>query len=88
MASQKNGTIYIGVTNDLYRRAHEHREYLYPGFSKENRTTRLVYYEQYVDVRDAIKREKQLKKWNRVWKINLIEQDNPEWRDLWFDLNR
>ena len=88
MASQKNGTIYIGVTNDLYRRAHEHREKLYPGFSEEKRTTRLVYYEQYVDVRDAIKREKQLKKWNRAWKINLIEQDNPEWRDLWFDLNR
>ena len=87
MASQKNGTIYVGVTNDLYRRAHEHREKLYPGFSKEKRTTRLVYYEQYVDVRDAIKREKQLKKWNRAWKINLIEQDNPEWRDLWFDLN-
>ncbi len=88
MASQKNGTTYIGVTNDLYRRVHEHREKLYSGFSSENRTTRLVYYEQYVGVRDAIKREKQLKKWNRAWKINLIEQNNPEWRDLWFDLNR
>ncbi len=88
MASQKNGTTYIGMTNDLHRRVHEHREKLYAGFSKENRTTHLVHYEQYADVRDAIKREKQLKKWNRAWKIDLIERANPEWRDLWFDLNR
>ena len=88
MASHKNGTTYIGVTNDLHRRAHEHREELYAGFSKDNRTKKLVYYEQYADVRDAIKLEKQLKKWNRAWKIDLIEQNNPEWRDLWFDLNR
>jgi putative endonuclease len=88
MASQKNGTIYIGVSNDLYRRVFEHREKLYAGFSKKHRTTRLVYYEQFADVRDAIYREKQLKKWNRAWKIELIEQMNPDWRDLWFDLNR
>ena len=88
MASQKNGTTYIGMTNDLYRRVHEHREKVCTGFSKQNRTTKLVYYEQYADVRDAIKREKQLKKWKRVWKIDLIEQTNLEWRDLWFDLNR
>jgi putative endonuclease len=88
MASQKNGTTYIGMTNDLFRRVHEHRDKLYSGFSKDNSTTRLVYYEQYADVRDAIKREKQLKKWNRAWKIDLIEQTNPEWRDLWFDLSR
>jgi putative endonuclease len=88
MTSQKNGTIYIGVTNDLYRRAHEHREKLYAGFSKKHRTTHLVYYEQFADVRDAIQREKQLKKWRRAWKIDLIEQSNPEWHDLWFDLNR
>ncbi|MEP7349233.1 MAG: GIY-YIG nuclease family protein [Sphingorhabdus sp.] len=62
MASQKNGTTYIGVTNDLYRRTYEHREKMHSGFSKEKRTTRLVYYEQYADVRDAIVREKQLKK--------------------------
>jgi putative endonuclease len=88
IARQKNGTTYIGVTNDLYRRVHEHREKLLPGFSQENRTTRLVYYEQYADVRDAIQREKQLKKWNRAWKLELIEKTNPDWRDLWFDLNR
>jgi putative endonuclease len=88
MASQKNGTTYIGMTNNLHRRVHEHREKLYAGFAKEKRTIRLIYYEQYTDVRDAIKREKQLKKWNRAWKIELIEQNNAEWRDLWFDLNR
>jgi putative endonuclease len=88
MASQKNGTTYIGMTNDLYRRIHEHRKKCIKGFTDENRVTRLVYYEEYADVRDAITREKRLKKWNRQWKINLIEENNPEWRDLWFDLNR
>ena len=88
MASQRNGTTYIGVTNDLTRRAYEHRENLLPGFSSKYRTNRLVYYEPYPDVRTAIMREKQLKKWKRVWKTDLIEQSNPEWRDLWFDLNR
>ena len=88
MASQRNGTTYIGVTNDLLRRVHQHRENLLPGFSSKYRTNRLAYYEQYQDVRNAITREKQLKKWNRAWKIDLIEQSNPEWSDLWFDLNR
>ena len=82
MACQKNGTTDIGMTNNLYRRVHGHREKLYTGFSKEKRTTKLVYYEEYADVCDAIKREKQLKKWNRAWKIDLIEQANPEWRPL------
>lgn len=88
MASQKNGTTYTGLTNDLIRRVFEHRESLRPGFSASNRTHKLVYHEAHADVRDVIKREKQLKKWNRAWKIDLIEQGNPEWRDLWFDLNR
>jgi putative endonuclease len=88
MASQKNGTIYIGVTNDIVLRSNNHREGKGSLFTVENRVHRLVYYEQYADVRDAIVREKQLKKWNRQWKINLIEKDNPEWRDLWFDMNR
>ena len=88
MASQRNGTTYIGVTNDLVRRAYEHRQNLRPGFSARNRTKRLVYFEPYADVREAIKREKQMKKWNRAWKIELIERSNPQWRDLWFDLNR
>ncbi len=88
MASQKNGTNYIGMTNDLRRRIFEHREKSIQGFAKKNRVTRLVYYEEYEDVRDAILREKRLKGWNRPWKIRLIEENNPEWRDLWFDLNR
>jgi putative endonuclease len=88
LASQTRGTTYIGMTNDLSRRIFEHREKLIPGFTKQNRVTRLVYMEPYEDVRDAIRREKQLKKWNRSWKLELIETANPEWRDLWFDLNR
>jgi putative endonuclease len=88
LASQKNGTTYIGMTNDLIRRTSEHREKMIAGFSRQNNTTKLVYYEQYTDVQDAIVREKKMKKWNRPWKIELIEKNNPEWRDLWFDLNR
>ena len=88
LASQTRGTTYIGVTNDISRRTFEHREKLVQGFSKRNRVTRLVYMEPYEDVRDAIQREKQLKKWNRAWKLELIEKANPEWRYLWFDLNR
>lgn len=88
MASQKNGTTYIGVTNDIVMRSTQHREGKGSIFTKRNRVQRLVYYEQYADVREAIIREKQLKKWNRQWKVNLIEKANPEWRDLWFDLNR
>lgn len=87
LASQIKGTTYIGMTNDIRRRIYEHREKLVPGFSRRNRVTRLVYMEPYEDVRNAIAREKQLKKWNRAWKLELIEKDNPEWRDLWFDLN-
>jgi putative endonuclease len=88
LASQTRGTIYIGMTNNLARRAFEHREEMSKGFTREYRVKRLVHYEQYNDVRDAITREKRMKKWNRSWKIELIEKDNPEWRDLWFDLNR
>lgn len=88
LASQKNGTTYIGITNDLARRTFEHREKTVKGFTEKHRIVRLVYYEEYSDVRDAILREKRMKKWNRLWKIQLIENDNPEWRDLWFDLNR
>ena len=88
MASQTNGTIYIGITNNILVRAKDHGDGKGSVFTKRNRVQRLVYYEQYADVRDAIAREKQMKKWNRAWKIELIERENPEWRDLWFDLNR
>ena len=88
LASQKNGRLYIGVTSRLLERIYEHREGLVPGFTKEYRVTRLVHVEEFADVRDAIAREKAMKKWNRAWKIELVEKENPEWRDLWFDFNR
>ncbi|HLD60754.1 MAG TPA: GIY-YIG nuclease family protein [Patescibacteria group bacterium] len=87
LASQRNGTLYIGVTNDLIRRIYEHKQKLVEGFTKDHSVDRLVYYEEYSDVRDAISREKQLKKWNRKWKLNVIERVNPEWRDLYNELN-
>ena len=80
--------LYIGVTNDLLRRLWEHREKLFPGFSADYSTTSLVYYETTGDVRSAISREKQLKRWRRDKKIALIERENPAWWDLaagWFD---
>lgn len=83
LASRKNGTLYIGVTSDLIKRIYEHKEKKISGFSKKYRVDQLVYFEQTKDVCSAIKREKQLKKWNRQWKIDLIEKINPEWNDLY-----
>ena len=88
MASKRNGTLYVGVTNDIRRRAYEHKHGLVSGFTKEHDVTRLVYYEAHDDVRDAIQHEKRLKEWQRSWKLDLIERDNPEWRDLYDDLNK
>ena len=82
LASQPNGTLYIGVTNDLERRLYEHKNKLVKGFTAEYGADKLVYYEETNDVSAAIQREKQLKKWNRKWKIELIEKDNLQWRDL------
>ena len=82
LASKRNGTLYIGVTNNLARRVHEHKTGYNERFTKRYRVHRLVYYEAFDDIRNAIKREKQLKKWNRRWKIGLIQSVNPEWRDL------
>jgi len=86
LASQRNGTLYIGVTSNLTKRVWEHRNDLARGFSKKYGTHRLVYYEMCSDLLSAIAREKQLKKWNCMWKLRLIEKGNPEWRDLWEDL--
>jgi len=83
LASTKNGTLYIGVTNNLIRRVHEHKNDLADGFTKKYGVHNLVYYEQTEDVDAALHREKQLKKWNRQWKINLIEKSNPAWHDLY-----
>jgi len=83
LASKKNGTIYIGVTNDLIKRVYEHKNYLIEGFTKKYRVHKLVYYEYTDDVSATITREKQMKKWNRAWKIELIEKNNPAWEDLY-----
>jgi putative endonuclease len=82
LASRLGGTLYIGVTNNLVRRAYEHRLGLAEGFTKKYGVHRLVYFESYCDVEQAIRREKQLKKWNRAWKVRLIEEKNPNWDDL------
>jgi putative endonuclease len=86
MASQRKGTLYVGVTNNLLRRIHEHRNDLVGGFTQEHKVHRLVYWEYTDDIMSAITREKQIKKWNRQWKINLIERGNPTWRDLYEEL--
>jgi putative endonuclease len=83
LASRIGGTLYIGVTNDLLRRAAEHRGGAVDGFTKKHGVKRLVYFEAFDDIDAAIAREKQLKGWNRVWKIRLIEKDNPNWDDLY-----
>jgi putative endonuclease len=88
LASKRYGTLYIGVTGDLGRRIHEHREKLTPGFTSRYGVHRLVWYETYDDPRDAIAREKALKTWRRDWKIRLIEDVNPLWQDLYETLNR
>src|SRR5262245_49083614 len=82
VASQRNGTIYTGVTSNLVQRANPHREGVFPGFSKKYGCTQLVWFETYEEMGAAIAREKELKKWRRAWKLALIEKDNPQWRDL------
>jgi len=83
LASRKNGTLYIGVTSNLPKRVWEHKNNLVEGFTKKYNVHNLVYFEQTENVNSAIQREKQLKKWKREWKIELIEKDNPEWKDLY-----
>ena len=86
LASRPKGTLYIGVTNHLERRVYEHREGYYPGFTRRYGIRQLVHYETYDDIRMAQQRERSLKRWLRAWKIALIEQHNPTWRDLYEDL--
>ena len=83
LASRVGGTIYVGVTNDLVRRVYEHRTKLAEGFTKKYGVARLVHFEVFGDIENAIVREKRLKKWNRAWKIRLIEENNPNWDDLY-----
>jgi putative endonuclease len=88
MASGQHGTLYLGVTRDLARRVHEHRSKALPGFTRTYGVDRLVWYEEYPTAKEAIDREKDMKKWRRDWKIRLIEENNPLWSDLYSLLSR
>ena len=87
LASKQNGTLYVGVTSALTKRVWEHKEKVTGGFTARYGVDRLVYYELHGSAEAAIRREKQLKKWNRAWKIRLIEKRNPNWRDLYDDVS-
>ena len=86
LASDLNGTLYAGVTSNLIGRTWQHRERVAEGFSKRYEVTRLVWYELHPTMESAIQREKRIKKWNRAWKVRLIDEGNPSWRDLWPDI--
>lgn len=88
LASRRNGTLYIGVTNDLARRVWEHREGIGSKFTSRYKVHSLVYAERFDDIDRAIQREKTMKTWPRQWKLNVIEAGNPDWRDLYDDVNR
>ena len=86
LATGKRGTLYIGVTSNLLARTWQHREHMIDGFTKRYNVTLLVWYELHGTMDTAILREKQLKKWNREWKLRLVQESNPDWRDLWNDI--
>jgi putative endonuclease len=88
LASRRNGTLYVGVTSDLVKRVQEHRQGLVPGFTSKYVIKTLVYWELHHDINEAILREKRIKRWQRKWKLDLIEAANPQWRDLWPELTR
>jgi len=88
LASKRNGTLYVGVTSDLVKRVWEHKNKLVKGFTKKYGVDKLVYFEVHADAENAIKKEKHIKKWNRAWKLRLIEEKNREWRDLFEDIVR
>ena len=87
VASKKNGTLYVGVTSDLVKRIWQHKNHVVTGFTEEFEVNQLVYFEQFDDMTNAITREKVLKKWNRAWKIRLIEKTNPDWLDLYNEIS-
>jgi len=86
IASKKNGTLYIGVTNDLVKRIYEHKQNAVNGFTKKYNVHTLVYYKVHRDIEETIMKEKQMKKWNRKWKVRIIEEKNPEWKDLYDEI--
>lgn len=83
LANRMNGTLYVGVTNDIARRVYEHRSGTASGFTRKHRVHRLVFAESFENIEEAIAMEKRLKKWHRAWKIQLIEKSNPDWQDLY-----
>ena len=87
LASRKHGTLYVGVTNDLVRRAHEHRTKAVDGFTKRYGVSKLIWFEMHEEVQTALAREKELKKWRRDWKTRLIEESNPAWDDLYPEIS-
>ena len=86
LASRPGGAIYVGVTSDIIRRVHEHKTGSVDGFTKQYGVNKLLYFEQYGDIRDALQREKNMKHWPRAWKTRLIAQQNPAWRDLYDEI--
>ena len=86
LASKQNGTLYIGVTSNLVKRVYEHRNGLVEGFTRKYGIKMLVFFERTTDVNAALQREKQLKKWDRKWKLELIEKNNPQWKDLYEEI--
>ena len=86
LANDRNGTLYIGITSNIIKRIYEHKNNPVKGFTEKYNLHKLVYYEQTIDIESALQREKQLKKWNRMWKIELIEKHNLHWKDLYNDL--
>jgi putative endonuclease len=86
LASAPYGTLYVGGTADLLKRVWQHRAGVFDGFTKQNQVTRLVWYETHTDIMEAARREKRIKKWNRDWKVNLIQGMNPDWRDLYNEI--
>ncbi len=86
LANKRNGTLYVGVTNDLLKRIEQHKNGVVEGFTKKYGIKNLVFFEETTDVNSAISREKQIKKWRRDWKIKLIEEKNPKWKDLYYKL--
>ena len=87
VTNKPDGTLYVGVTSDIRRRASEHREGIYPGFTKRYGLKRLVFMERYEEIESALARETRIKKWPRAWKVRLIHEFNPEWEDLYETLN-
>jgi len=88
LASKPNGTLYVGVTSDLVTRVWQHREGILSGFTREYGVKLLVWFEEHGRIEDAIQREHNIKHWKRQWKIDLIVAGNPDWRDLWWDINQ